>query len=255
MHRGRQHLVKNANLPMQATDFYHQSKIDDFLLDDLCAKMWGLKVVTVQQATIFGATIEENHAPERRELSARFNYDAVFSTVLNRFICQLAIGHPLTVYGNGKQKTGLISLSDTVENFMDLANMNVKPGKHVVVHNYTIRLTIEEIAQKIAEADPAAVINYIKNPRKEPEGKLDRVVEVHRAVKPRHTAKEKKFQEELERMIEFTKRHKDAIDQSIIMPKVKWDVTETNKRHRLPKLQLRLSWPRKLELTAKSTEA
>jgi UDP-sulfoquinovose synthase len=253
-HRGKEHLVKGANIPMQATDFYHQSKIDDYLLDDLCAKMWGLKIITVQQATIFGATIEENHAPEHEALSARFNYDAVFSTVLNRFICQMAIGHPLTVYGDGSQKTGLISLSDTVENFMDLARMDVKPGKHVTVHNYTIRLSIEEIAQKIKECDPDTVINHLKNPRKEPEGKLDRNVEVHKAVRPRHTEKDKNFDAELARMIEFTKRHKDKIDPAIILPKVKWDVCETQKRRRRTTYLKKLV-PKKFTLVPAPAEA
>lgn len=230
MHRGKKHTILNSFIPMQATDFYHQSKIDDFLIDDLCAKLWGLKIVTVQQATIFGATIPENHAPEHVGLSARFNYDAVFSTVLNRFICQLAIGHPLTVYGDGSQKTGLISLNDTVENFLGFAEMDVKPGVHTVVHNYTLRLSIEEIARKLAEIDPSTQINHIRNPRKEPEGKLDRQVQVHKVVKARHGNKEAKLQHELAQMIEFTKRHKDNIDTSIILPTVEWVVPEAKQR-------------------------
>jgi UDP-sulfoquinovose synthase len=226
-HAGKEHQVLNSWLPMQATDFYHQSKISDFLLDDLCAKMWSLKVITVQQATIFGATIEENHAPENSMLSARFNYDAVFSTVMNRFVCQVAVGHPITIYGNGKQKTGLVSLRDTVENFMELAETTVKPGEHMVVHNYTHRLTIEEIAHKIAEAEPTAVLKYIKNPRKEPKGKLDKTIQVHSAIATRHKNKDARLLLDLADMIEFTKRYKDNIDTSIIMPKISWDVTET----------------------------
>jgi UDP-sulfoquinovose synthase len=240
MHGGKERTVLNSFFPMRATDFYHQSKISDFLLDELCASLWKLKVITVQQATIFGATIPENHPAAHAGLSARFNYDAVFSTVMNRFVCQLAIGHPLTVYGDGKQKTGLISLNDTIENFLELAKTEVKPGKNIVVHNYTIRFTIEEIAQRIAKADPGAVINYIKNPRKEGQGKLDRAVEVHKVVKPRHNSKEQKFQEELERMIEFTKRHKDNIDTSIIMPKVEWEVKEAKKRSPMRQFRLKL---------------
>ena len=226
-HAGKTHTVLDSFIPMQATDFYHQSKISDFLLDDLCAKLWNLKVITVQQATIFGATIAENHAPELHGLSARFNYDAVFSTVLNRFICQLAIGHPLTVYGDGSQRTGLISLNDTVENFMRFAAMEVKPGSHNVVHNYTLRLSIVEIVDRIKTADPTAQINYIKNPRKEPEGKLNRKVEIHKAIRPQHTNKDQRFEAELRQMIEFTKRHASNIDRSIIMPKVEWAVNET----------------------------
>lgn len=231
-HRGKQHKILNSFMPMQATDFYHQSKISDFLVDDLCAKVWGLKIVTVQQATIFGATIDENHAPEHVGLSARFNYDAVFSTVMNRFACQAAIGHPLTVYGNGQQKTGLISLSDCVENFIEFAAMPVVSGKHTVVHNFTHRLSIEEIAAKIAEADPSVRVKYLKNPRKEPVGKLCREVEVHKVVKARLSHKEQALQNELANMTEFARRHAQNIDLTIIMPKVSWSLEPSHQRTR-----------------------
>lgn len=231
-HRGKQHKVLNSFMPMQATDFYHQSKISDFLVDDLCAKVWGLKIVTVQQATIFGATIAENHAPEHVGLSARFNYDAVFSTVMNRFACQAAIGHPLTVYGNGQQKTGLISLNDCVENFMEFAAMPVTPGKHTVVHNFTHRLSIDEIAAKIAEADPSVKVTYLKNPRKEPVGKLNRDVQVHKVIKARHTRKEQALQDELARMTQFARRHAHNIDRSIILPKVSWSLEPASQHTR-----------------------
>lgn len=238
-HRGKAHKVLNSNFPMQATDFYHQSKISGFLIDDLCARIWGLKVITVQQATIFGATIDENHSPRYQNLSARFNYDAVFGTVLNRFVCQVIISHPLTVYGNGGQKTGLISLSDTVLNFMKFAEMDVKPGKHVVVHNFTMRLSIADIAQKIANLEPNSKIYCLKNPRKEPAGKLSRAVQVHAAIKPQHSKKEDKFDEELTKLIEFTKRYSYRIEPAIIMPKVEWTVNESKAKRSYLKRQLK----------------
>lgn len=225
-HRGKTYKVLNSNIPMQATDFYHQSKISDFLIDDLCSRIWNLKVITVQQATIFGATIDENHSPRYQDLSARFNYDAVFGTVLNRFVCQVVIGHPITVYGNGNQKTGLISLSDTVKNFMSFAEMDVKPGKHVVVHNYTLRLSIADIAQKIASLQPNAKVYRVKNPRKESAGTLSRLVQVHPSIKAQHSQKEQKFDEELAKLIEFTKRYQYRIDPAIIMPTVAWTVNQ-----------------------------
>lgn len=225
-HRGKQHKVLQSFIPMQATDFYHQSKITDFLIDDLCSKMWGLKVITVQQATIFGATIPENHSKECGGLAARFNYDAVFGTVFNRFICQMVIGHPLTVYGDGTQKTGLISLTDTAENFLKLADLEVKPGEHMIVHNYTHRLSISEIAQRLADINPSAKINYLKNPRQEPTGKLDPQVEVHEAIKATNTTMEARLQAEMANMLEFVSRYKDDIDPSIILPEVKWSVGE-----------------------------
>ncbi|WP_458781204.1 NAD-dependent epimerase/dehydratase family protein [Arthrobacter sp. D3-16] len=225
-HCGTQHKVLQAFLPMQATDFYHQSKIADFLIDDLCSKMWGLKVITVQQATIFGATIPENHSPECGGLAARFNYDAVFGTVFNRFICQMLIGHPLTVYGDGTQKTGLISLADTADNFLKLADVDVEPGEHMVVHNYTHRLSIRDIAQKLADIDPSAKINYLTNPRQEPTGGLDLQVEVHEAIKATNTNKEARLQAEMANTLEFAGRYKANIDRSIILPEVKWSVGE-----------------------------
>lgn len=239
-HKGQTHKLLDMFMPMQATDFYHQSKISDFLLDDLCAKIWNLKIISVQQSTIFGATIEENHAPERVGLSARFNYDSAFGTVMNRFICQTVIGHPMTIYGDGKVKTGLISLSDTIENFMRLAELDIKPGSHQVVHNYTHRLSIEEIAQKIVKIEPSAQVQHIANPRQEGAGKLDREVEIHRAIKPQHRRKNEQLDIELARMLEFTKRHARRIDHSIFMPTVQWTVNETNRPGRV----FRYSLPR-----------
>lgn len=225
-HRGQQHHVQNAFLPMQATDFYHQSKISDFLLDDLCARLWGLKVITVQQATIFGATIPENDDPKYHELAARFNYDAIFSTVLNRFVCQVAIGHPMTVYGDGTQRTGLISLNDTIENFIRFTHMKVTPGKHQVVHNYSHRMSILEIAERIKAVEPNATINYLKNPRQEPTGGLQRTVEIHKEIRPQHSDKEQRLDNELRSMVAFTKHYAHNIDRSIILPTVSWNVTD-----------------------------
>lgn len=229
-HQGKQHRVLQGLLPMQATDFYHQSKIADLLIDDLCSKIWDLKVITVQQATIFGATIPENHAPEFAGLAARFNYDAVFGTVFNRFVCQMVIGHPLTVYGDGAQTTGLISLADTTENFINLANLEVEPGEHLTVHNFTHRLSIAEIAQKLADVDPTAKITYLANPRREPAGGLGLEVELHDVIAATQTNKEARLQAEMARMLEFTRRYRGNIDPSIILPKIHWSAEETSTR-------------------------
>lgn len=225
-HEGQLRKVLKSWFPMQATDFYHQSKISDFLMNDLCASVWNLRVLTVQQSTIFGATIEENRHPERHSLSTRFNYDAVFSTVLNRFVCQLAIGHPLTVYGDGSQTTGIISLADTVDHFHTFIEMDLSPGEHHVVHNYTHRLSIKEIAEALTAVAGASEVHFIENPRKEGGGSLKKHVEVHHTILDSHNAKEERFKNELVDFVEFTKRYKDNIDSSIILPKIKWECTE-----------------------------
>jgi len=210
-------------LPMHATDFYHQSKIADFLIDDLGADLWKLRVITVQQASIFGATVGENQPEDHRGLVTRFNYDHVFGTVLNRFACQAVIGHPITVYGEGNQRTGLMSLPDTVNSLINLLNLDVGRGEHRVIHNYTHRLSIREIAEAMRKLRPDARITYLKNPRCESQSGLARHIEVHPSLQEAHTEKEKKFTRELKIMIAFAERYKDSIDPSIILPKVSWE--------------------------------
>ena len=222
-HQGKAHKIFESWLPMQARDFYHQSKISDFLINDLCADMWNLRVLTVQQSTIFGATIEENLDTTHHALSTRFNYDAVFGTVLNRFVCQLAIGHPLTVYGDGEQATGLISLSDTVDNFMKFCEVDVRRGDHVVIHNYTHRLSVKNIAKLLTQAAGASKIKFIKNPRKEGTCVLSKEVSVHHMIQEKHVNKEEKLKKELQVLMNFAKLYRNNIDTSIIIPKVNWE--------------------------------
>jgi UDP-sulfoquinovose synthase len=38
----------------------------------------------------------------------RFDYEGDYGTVLNRFLVQAAVGHPLTVYGPGGQTRAFI---------------------------------------------------------------------------------------------------------------------------------------------------
>ena len=53
---------------------------------------------------VYGQQTLETARDER--LATRFDCDALFGTVLNRFVIQAVIGHPLTVYGTGGQTRG-----------------------------------------------------------------------------------------------------------------------------------------------------
>jgi UDP-sulfoquinovose synthase len=212
--------------PMYATDFYHQSKISDFLASELAADVWDMRVATVQQSTIFGANISENLPVENHSLSGRFNYDAVFGTVINRFICQVAVGEPITVYGDGEQKTGLISLPDTIENFVNLTETNIARGEHEIIHNYTTRMSINEVTVLVSSLSSKSEINYIKNPRKEKAGSLERTTEIHPAVANSHKNKTKKIKKEISLLFDFAKMYKNNIDKSLILPKVLWQKEE-----------------------------
>ncbi|MGH3549746.1 MAG: NAD-dependent epimerase/dehydratase family protein [Pseudonocardiaceae bacterium] len=62
---------------------------------------------------MYGQQIPATAADPR--LATRLDYDAIFGTVLNRFVVQAVLGHPLTVYGSGGQTRGLIDIQDTVD--------------------------------------------------------------------------------------------------------------------------------------------
>jgi hypothetical protein len=71
-----------------------------------------LRATDLNQGVVYGQATPQTEMDER--LATRFDYDAVFGTVLNRFAIQAVIGHPLTVYGPGSQTRGIIDIRDTV---------------------------------------------------------------------------------------------------------------------------------------------
>ena len=217
---GKDFQIAKSWIPMHASDFYHQSKIQSFLINDLCASLWGLGIITVQQSTIFGHAIEENLHESAHELLTRFNYDSIFGTVINRFICQSAVGHPLTVYGTGHQTTGLISLRDTVENLIRLIKMPLEPGRHLVQHSFTQRMSILEMAQEVA-ALTGAVIETIDNPRQEPNGSLGKAFDCtgQTLIKPHDT---EAFQRELTSLFQLACRYRKNIDPRLLIPTINW---------------------------------
>lgn len=219
-YKGEERKILNTWLPMQASDFYHQSKANAFLLSDLCASMWGLKVITVHQSTIFGHTIPENASVDRHGLMTRYNYDHIFGTVINRFACQAVLNHPLTVYGDGSQKTGVISLTEAVDNFIRLLEVDVEPGKHMVEHNYTHKISINRIASELRDAT-GVEIEHIENPRVEAATALEKRFE-EPAVNSCEVNDMAGFKREMSRLLEFTTIYKGAISSDQIMPKVKW---------------------------------
>lgn len=217
---GKDFHIANSWIPMHASDFYHQSKIQAFLINDLCAALWGLRIITVQQSTIFGHAIEENTHESAHELLTRFNYDCIFGTVINRFICQSAIGHPLTVYGSGSQTTGLISLQDTVENLLRLVELPLEPGRHLVQHSFTQRMSILDMAQKVA-ALTGASIETIDNPRLEPDASLNKDFDCsgQNLVIAYDT---EAFQAELASLFKLAFHYRKNIDPRWLTPGINW---------------------------------
>ena len=109
-HKGR---TDRVLFPKRPGSFYHLSKVHDSHNLEFGCRIWGLRVTDLNQGVVYGQETEQTALDPR--LATRFDYDAVFGTVLNRFAIQAVLGQPLTVYGGGTQTRAVIDIRDTVE--------------------------------------------------------------------------------------------------------------------------------------------
>ena len=210
-----QHSVQNAWLPMQASDFYHQSKVQTFGITEMCLEAWSLKVITVQQSTIFGQCVLEKQLDDPN-LFTRFNYDDVFGTVLNRFVCQAVKGFPLTVYGDGQSQTNIICLCDVLKGMSDLMNMEMTPGSHKVINHFAKTMSIKTIAEMVVKVYGYGDILNIENPRIEKN--CSRVKKFENCS----TNQSDDITTSIANTLDFARRFSYNIDVRQFVPTIKW---------------------------------
>ena len=124
-HNGR---TDTLPFPKQPGSFYHLSKVHDSHNIAFACRTWGLRATDLNQGIVYGQVTDET--ARHPDLATRFDYDAVFGTVLNRFIVQAVAGHPLTVYGKGNQTRGMLNIKDTLA-CVELAVLQPGEGRGV----------------------------------------------------------------------------------------------------------------------------
>jgi len=151
--------------PPNPGSIYHMTKTQDALLFQFYAKNDGLRITDLHQGIVWGTQTEETRKDER--LINRFDYDGDYGTVLNRFLMQAAVGHPLTVHGSGGQTRAFIHIQDTVR-CVELALKNPpKSGDRVkILNQMTESRRVRDLAAMIAGMTGAEVHN-VANPRQE----------------------------------------------------------------------------------------
>jgi UDP-sulfoquinovose synthase len=124
-----------------------------------------VRITDLHQGVVWGTQTEETKLDER--LINRFDYDGDYGTVLNRFLMQSQIDHPLTVYGEGGQTRAFIHLQNSVE-CIELTVLNPPDrGDRVRIFNQTTEcLNINELAKKVSSMTGVG-IRYYDNPRNE----------------------------------------------------------------------------------------
>ena len=207
--------------PRQGSSLYHTTKILDTDLLWFYVRHYNLKVTDLMQGPVYGLKTSKNIA--NLKLLPNFYYDDIFGTVVNRFLVQAVLGHPLTVYGNGNQKRGYINLIDSLS-CIELALKNPPENGMRILNQFTETFTINQLANKIKKAaknfDIKVKIKSVKNPRIEKE---------RHYYNPKFTGLKKlglkptlMTEKVLIDMLHLVKKYKDQINHKIILPRVSW---------------------------------
>jgi UDP-sulfoquinovose synthase len=153
--------------PANAGSVYHMTKTLDQLMFAFYAKNDELRVTDLHQGIVWGTQTAETVLDDR--LINRFDYDGDYGTVLNRFIAQAAIGHPLTVHGTGGQTRAFININDTVACIrLAIENPPERGSKPSVFNQVTETYTVLHLAELLASLT-GAQIAFLPNPRREAE--------------------------------------------------------------------------------------
>jgi UDP-sulfoquinovose synthase len=151
--------------PANPGSVYHLTKtLDQLLFAFYCANDQ-LRVTDLHQGIVWGTQTPQTALDER--LINRFDYDGDYGTVLNRFLMQAAIGHPLTVHGTGGQTRAFIHIRDTVRCVqIALENPPARGDKPLVFNQVTEVHRVRELAELISKLTGVEVA-FLPNPRRE----------------------------------------------------------------------------------------
>lgn len=151
--------------PTNPGSVYHMTKSMDQLLFQFYAKNNHMRITDLHQGIVWGTQTEETRRHEA--LINRFDYDGDYGTVLNRFLMQAAVGHPLTVHGTGGQTRAFIHIQDTVQCVaLAIANPPQRGERVKILNQMTETHRVRDLAHMVAEASGAQVA-MVNNPRNE----------------------------------------------------------------------------------------
>lgn len=221
-YRGRKDTLP---FPRQANSFYHLTKVHDSHNTMFACKTWGLRATDIMQGVVFGTQIDEMGDDPR--LRSRLDFDQCFGTAINRFACQVIIGHPITLYGAGGQKRGFLPLRDSMQCLTIAIENPPEQGEYRVFNQFEECYTIEELAYKVREAAETlgldVEISHYDNPRTERDHHYynpDRQHLIDLGYQPTHDVVA-----EIRIMLHDLLPHKDRIlaRRDILVPDIRWD--------------------------------
>ena len=160
-----QKVTREILYPVDPGSVYHLTKCQDQLLFYYYNKNDGIRTTDLHQGVVWGTNTSE--CSQDKRLINRFDYDGDYGTVLNRFLMQAAIGHPLTVHGTGGQTRAFIHIRDTVRCVQIALENPPKTGDRVQVFNQMTEIYSVRALAKLVSELTGAQITYLDNPRNE----------------------------------------------------------------------------------------
>jgi UDP-sulfoquinovose synthase len=218
-HRGRTDTVL---YPKRPGSFYHLSKVHDSHNIEFACRAWGLRATDLNQGVVYGQRTDETDLDP--VLATRFDYDQVFGTVLNRFVVQAVLGHPLTVYGAGGQTRGMLNLIDTVECIRLAAEHPADPGEFRVFNQFTEQMSVNDVATRVAGAfSGPCTIEQVPNPRVESEQHYYRAA--HTRLLDLGLVPHLVDDTLITSLFAIVERHKNRVNLDAIRPSIRWRST------------------------------
>jgi len=156
--------------PRKAGSWYHWTKVHDTGNVMFACRTWGLAATDIMQGVVYGTRIDAMGDDPR--LATRFDFDECFGTAINRFCAQAVIGHPLTVYGSGKQTRAFLPLRDSMRCLQLAIENPAEKGEHRVFNQFARPWSVQELANATQAAGQHAglgnvPIQHYDNPRHE----------------------------------------------------------------------------------------
>lgn len=151
--------------PPAPGSIYHLTKTQDALSFYFYNKNDGVRVTDLHQGIVWGTATDETILDDK--LINRFDYDGDYGTVLNRFLVQSVVGHPLTVHGSGGQTRAFIHIRDTVKCIRLAIENPPAQGERVKIFNQaTETWSVRDLAKLVAKITGCEIRSYA-DPRKE----------------------------------------------------------------------------------------
>jgi len=160
-----QDIEKDILYPADPGSIYHMTKVQDQTMFAFYNKNDELRITDLHQGIVWGTQTRETSMDLR--LINRFDYDGDYGTVLNRFILQAVIDHPISVYGSGGQTRAFINIQDCVRCIEIALQSAPKKGDKVRILNQATEMFDVMNLAKLISSRTGAKINCVPNPRKE----------------------------------------------------------------------------------------